>query len=151
SCLLPKLIHAFYRDHPNIKPIIYTGHSDQVLKMVLDHDVSLVIVRSLYHTKIESIPLMNDEILLACHSPHPLPANRQFSLHEVSGLPFILFEHETFDWTLIHNAFDRADIKPSVVMEVDSIEGAKQMVMENMGISFLPYFTISKELASKQL
>src|SRR5699024_11564337 len=52
---------------------------------------------------------------------------------------------------LIHNAFERADIKPNVVMEVDSIEGAKQMVMENMGISFLPYFTISKELASKQL
>src|SRR5699024_9769406 len=67
------------------------------------------------------------------------------------GLPFILFKHETFDWTLIHNAFERADIKPNVVMEVDSIEGAKQMVMENMGISFLLYFTISKELASKQL
>jgi len=151
SYLLPKLINAFYRDHPNIKPIIYTGHSDQVLKMVLDHDVSLGIVRSLYHTKIESIPLMKDEMLLACHSTHPLSAKRQISLEEVSGLPFILFKHETFDWTLIHNAFERADIKPNVVMEVDSIEGAKQMVMENMGISFLPYFTISKELASKQL
>src|SRR5699024_78335 len=68
-----------------------------------------------------------------------------------SGLPFILFTHATVDSTLIHNAFESADIQPNVVMEVDSIEVAVQVVVDNVGISFLPYFTISKELASKQL
>src|SRR5699024_7964762 len=128
SYLLPKLLNAFYRDHPNIKPIIYTGHSDQALKMVLDHDVSLGIVRSLYHTKNESIPLMKHEMPLECHSAHPLSARRQISLEGVTGLSVGLFEHESYDWTLIHDAFERADTKTNVVMEVGRIGGAKPLV-----------------------
>src|SRR5699024_12521399 len=123
SYLLRELINAFYRDHPNIKPIIYAAHSDQVLKMVLDHDVSLGIVRSLYHTKIESIPLMQDEMLLACHSAHPLSAKRQISLEEVSGLPFLLFKHETFDRTLTHNASESPAIHPNPAIPPHTLPG----------------------------
>src|SRR5699024_10954501 len=80
SYLLPKLINAFYRDHPHVKPIIYTWHSDQALNMFLDHDVSVGIVRSLYHTKIESTLPMTDEMLLACQSTHPHSSKRRITL-----------------------------------------------------------------------
>lgn len=153
SYLLPRLLSEFHQHNPCIKPIIYTGHSDQVLKMIVENEVSLGIVRSLFHTGVESFPLMKDEMVLACHPDRPLATTEtnELPIEEVAKVPFILFKHETLDWTLIHNAFAKADVTPNIMMEVDSIEGAKQMVLENMGISFLPYFSIAEELKAGSL
>lgn len=151
SYLLPRLLSEFHQHNSNIKPIIYTGHSDQVLKMVVENDVSLGVVRTLFHSGVESFPLMKDEMILACHPDRPLITADKLSIEEVAKTPFILFKHETLDWTLIHNAFEKANVTPNIIMEVDSIEGAKQMVLKNMGISFLPYFSIAEELKTGKL
>lgn len=151
SLFLPNILKSFNERHPTLKPVIYAGHSEQVLKMVLDGEVSVGIVRSLLHSKIESFTLMKDDMILACHPDHPFGAMGEISIKEVADTPFILFKHETLDWTLIHNAFEKAHLSPNIILEVDSIEGAKQMVKENMGISILPRFSIETELRSGQL
>lgn len=149
--LLPALMLEFSKENTNIKPIIYTGHSNQILSMVEENEVSLGIVRSLLHSNVDSFPLMKDTLVLACHPESPLSSVEKINIDEVAEFPFILFKHDTFDWALIDNAFKKAKVKPNIVMEVDSIEGVKQMVMKNIGISFLPYFSIANEVASKQL
>src|SRR5699024_8772550 len=138
SYVLPRLLKSFHERHPSIKPVIFTGHSDQVLKMVLNDEVSVGIVRSLLHAQIESFPLIKDDMILAFHPGHPFASKSRLTIEDVAAAAFILFKHETIDWTLIHNAFERARLTPNITLEVDSIDGVKQMVKENLGISILP-------------
>ncbi|HEX7066110.1 MAG TPA: LysR family transcriptional regulator [Bacillales bacterium] len=151
SYLLPKIFNDFYEKYPKIKLVAYTGHSDQVLKMVLEHEVSIGIVRSVFHPDIESISLIRDEMVVVFHQDHSFGKKQNLTIQEVAKTPFILFKRETLDWTLINNAFKKANLSPNIIVEVDSIEGAKQMVKKNIGVSILPRFAIQDELESNTL
>ncbi|MFC4557913.1 LysR substrate-binding domain-containing protein [Virgibacillus kekensis] len=147
---LPKLVHDFNKKHPNIKLVIHSGHSDQVMNMVLENEVSLGIVRSISHPKIESIQLEEDEIILVYH-PDSLKGYEKIEMTELVKHPLILFKRETIDWILINNAVKKTNLEPNIIMEIDSIEGVKQMVKKNVGFSFLPRFSVERELNTGEL
>lgn len=148
---LPNIIKEFNQLFPKIKLIVYSGHSNQVLNMILNHDAKLGIIRSIFHPQIESIRLQKDEIILVFHPEHPLSQRQRISIKDLAHMPLILFKRETLDWILINNAITKAISSPNIVMEIDSIEGAKQMVQNNIGVSFLPRFCIKEELQKGSL
>lgn len=149
--VLPEIVKEFNILHPQIKLIIYSGHSNQVLDMVLNNEVTFGIVRSIFHPQIETTVLKKDQVILVCHPDHPFRQLKQLTTKELANAPFILFKRETFDWELIHNAFKRKRVEPNIVVEVDSIEGAKQMVKKNIGASFLPHSSVLEELEKGDL
>ncbi|WP_197414505.1 LysR substrate-binding domain-containing protein [Bacillus sp. FJAT-29937] len=89
--LLPILVKDFYRSFPKIKPTIHTGHSHNVLDMVLKREVALGIAREVSHPKIETLHLMGDEMVLAVYPSHPLALRQSISIEEVASEPLILF------------------------------------------------------------
>ncbi len=143
---LPSRIQAFRDTYPNIKFSVFSGHSDQVLDMVLNQDVSAGIVRSIYHPQIESFCIEEDEMILVYHSDHPLSKLDKPTLEDLANSPLILYKPETKDWKLIQNAFKKVELAPNIVAEIDSIDGAKEMVKNNIGASFLPYFSVKNDL-----
>ncbi|WP_067730558.1 LysR family transcriptional regulator [Oceanobacillus damuensis] len=149
--ILPKIIHQFNKKYPKIKLVVYSGHSDQVLGMVLEKEVSVGIVRSIFHPEIDSIQLKQDKMILVFHPDHSLNSTKEVNIKDLSQTPLVLFKQETFDWILINNVFKKAKLTPSIAVEIDSIEGAKQMVRNNIGASFLPNFSVKEELKSKEL
>jgi len=148
---LPRIVSEFNQRYPNIKLVVHADHSNQVLNMVLNNDVLIGIVRSISHPRIETIPLEEDNVVLVFHQHHPLNAYQYVNIQELASLPLILFKRETIDWMLINNAVKKANIHPNIIMEIDSIEGAKQMVKKNLGISFLPRFAVKEELQKGEL
>lgn len=149
--VLPEIVKAFQELHPNIKLVIYSDHSDQVLDMVLNQVVSFGIVRSIFHPQIDSTILEQDEVCLVFHPEHPFNQKEQLLAQDLAETSLVLFKRETFDWELIHNAFKRKQIKPQIVVEVDSIEGAKQMVKKRIGAAFLPFSAVKEELQTGDL
>ena len=47
-----------------------TGHSEEVLDLVLRDQVEVGLVRALRHPDIDSIPLYEDELVLVTHTEH---------------------------------------------------------------------------------
>jgi DNA-binding transcriptional LysR family regulator len=149
--ILPSLIEQFHKDYPKIKLALHTGHSHHVLDMVLNHQVPLGISRAVNHPQIETTHLMDDEMVLAIYPEHPFSTQLTVSIEEVAKEPLILFNRGSLDWTLIHGTFNSLNVEPNVIMEVDSIEVAKQMVRKQLGISILPRFAIEEELKANSL
>jgi DNA-binding transcriptional LysR family regulator len=149
--ILPTLIEQFHKDYPKIKLALHTGHSHHVLDMVLNHQVPLGISRAVNHPQIETTHLMDDEMVLAIYPEHPFSSQHTVSIEEVAKEPLILFNRGSLDWTLIHGTFNSLNVEPNVIMEVDSIEVAKQMVRKQLGISILPRFAIEEELKTNSL
>lgn len=144
--LLPKMVEQFQHIYPKVKLTIFTGHSHQVLDMVLNHEVSFGIARALNHPLIDRVQLMKDEMLLTVYPDHPFQNLKQVTIEDVVKERLILFNRSSLDWKLINGAFSHFSLENNVVMEVDNIEVVKSMVKQKLGIAFLPRISIQTDL-----
>ncbi|MET3207858.1 UNVERIFIED_CONTAM: DNA-binding transcriptional LysR family regulator [Paenibacillus sp. PvR008] len=149
--IIPEILPAFKTKFPNVNVNILTGHSNDILDKVLNNEVDFGMVRTVTHPQIESVIFRHDPIGLFVPINHSLLLNSQVTIEEVSEEPLIFFDYGSVDWLMIYGLFESKNLKPNVVLEVDSMEAAKNLVVNGMGISFLPEHCVKKELESGQL
>ncbi|MFC5650351.1 LysR family transcriptional regulator [Paenibacillus solisilvae] len=150
--IIPEILTAFRAKFPDVMIKISTGHSNDVLEKVINKQVDFGIARSVSHSNIESSPFFTDPIHLVVPPGHPFAVNpSSVTIEEVSREPLIFFDHGSIDWMMIHGLFESKKLSPNVVLEVDSMEAAKQMVIKGIGISFLPEMCVRTELEEAQL
>ncbi|HXH85106.1 MAG TPA: LysR family transcriptional regulator, partial [Candidatus Tectomicrobia bacterium] len=149
--LLPDVLKRFQSAHPRTLVTVRSGHSKEVLTMVLGGDAELGLARSLHHPEVETVSLRDDPLVLVASPRTPVARRRQARLDEIAAQPLILFDRGSSDWTLSHGLFRRAGLVPNVVLEVESIEAAKRMVERGIGVAFLPLLAVGREIARGRL
>jgi DNA-binding transcriptional LysR family regulator len=149
--LLPNMVEQFQQIYPKVKLTIFTGHSHQVLDMVLNHEVSFGIARAVNHPLIDRVQLMKDEMLLTVYPDHPFQNLKKVTIEDVAKERLILFNRGSLDWKLINGAFSHFQLENNVVMEVDNIEVVKRMVKQKLGIAFLPRISIQRDVELNKL
>jgi DNA-binding transcriptional LysR family regulator len=148
---LPDVLERFQRAHANVTVTIRSGHSKEVLEMVLGEEAEIGLARSLQHPEVETIRLRDDPLLLVANPrPRPKPV-RSARLETVATWPLIFYERGSSDWTLTHSLFRTAGLVPNVAFEVDSIETAKRMVERGLGMAFLPQLAVGREIHQHKL
>jgi DNA-binding transcriptional LysR family regulator len=148
---LPDVLKNFQQSHPNLAINIRSGHSKEVLEMVLQEEAEIGLARSLQHPEVETISLGDDPLLLVNHAKHGPKRSRHARLEEVANWPLVFFDKGSSDWTLTHSLFRRAGLVPNVTLEVDTIETAKRMVERGLGLSFLPRMAVGEEIRRGKL
>lgn len=143
--VLPDALKRFQKRHPTVNVTIRSGHSKQVLDLVLSGEAEIGLARSLVHPQIETVTLREDPLLLTGHRSDQRTRKRA-RLQEVAEWPLILFERGSGDWALTQSLFRGSGLVPNIAYEVDSIETAKQMVGRGMGLAFLPQIAIHHDL-----
>jgi DNA-binding transcriptional LysR family regulator len=151
SYVLPKVLKRFRVEHPRVDIAVRTGHSEQVLDMILNGTVELAIVRELRHPAIEVTPLYEDDLTLVTHATHPFVARGAVTLAEVVAEGLVLFDRASSYYELTHALFTRAGVPPRTVMELDNFEAAKKMLEEGLGVALLPKVAVARELEFGQL
>ena len=149
--LLPDVLKRFQAAHPKTLITVRSGHSKEVLEMVLAGEAELGIARSLHHPGVETVSLRDDPLVLVSVPTGAMARRGRARLDEVAAQPLILFDRGSSDWTLSHGLFRRAGLVPNVVLEVESIEAAKRMVERGIGIAFLPQLAVVREIRRAQL
>lgn len=149
--LLPEVLKNYQSKHPEVVVSVRSGNSAQVLKMVLDGEVEFGLARSLHHPEVETISLRDDPLILVGHPRHTAMGSRRVRLEEVESLPIISYDRGSSDWTLTNGLFRRAGLLPNIVLEVETIEACKRMVLRKLGLAFLPQIAVHDELRRKKL
>ena len=149
--LLPEVLKKYQESHPSVVVSVRSGNSAQVLKMVLDGEVDLGLARSLNHPEVETIQLRDDPLILVGHPGHPALARRKVRLEELESMPIISYDRGSSDWTLMNGLFRRDGLLPNIVLEVETIEACKRMVLRKLGLAFLPQLAVTRELKSGKL
>ncbi|WP_042357399.1 LysR family transcriptional regulator [Bacillus rubiinfantis] len=149
--ILPEILPAFKRAFPKVNIKIITGHSNDILEKLLQKKVDFGLVRTVTHGEIESLLFCHDPIGLFAPLHHPLLQKSQVTIEEISELPLIFFDYGSVDWLMIYNLFASKNLQPNIVLEVDSMEAAKNLVINGMGISFLPQHCVQSELKAGKL
>jgi DNA-binding transcriptional LysR family regulator len=148
--LLPDVLKRFQAAHPSVMMTVRSGHSKEVLEMVLRGEADLGLARSLNHPGVETVSLRDDPLVLVGQAV-AWRGPRRARLHEVADRPLIFFDRGSSDWTLSHGLFRRAGLVPNVVLEVETIETAKKMVERGMGLAFLPHLAVAREIHKNRL
>ena len=144
--VLPGILKRFSVGHPRVSVSVRTGHSEEVLDLVLREQVDVGLVRALRHPDIATTPLYEDRLILVTDAAHRFSARSGIRLEEVAREQLILFDR-TSSYTELTNALFRgAGVRPESVMELDNIDAAKKMVQEGFGVALLPRSAVAGEL-----
>lgn len=149
--LLPEALKQFRQECEDCKVLIRTGHSRDILEMVLSEEAEIGLARSLNHPQVETSHLARDPFVLVVYPRHPAAKAGRVTLPEVAGEPLIFYDRGSSDWTLLNAAFRRQGLIPNVVLELDTIEATKKMVERGVGISLLPKIAVRREVAEGSL
>lgn len=149
--LLPDVLERFRVSHKDVMITVRSGHSKEVLEMVLRGEAEIGLARSLHHPEVETVSLRDDPLILVGRAASWPTSTRRARLEEIADRPLIFFDRGSSDWTLTQGLFRRAGLVPNVALEVETIETAKRMVERGMGLAFLPHLAVGRELRRRSL
>jgi DNA-binding transcriptional LysR family regulator len=148
--VLPGLLRRFLAMAPGVRLAVRTGHSEEVLAMVLADEVQVGLVRALGHRDVESIPVYEDQLVLVVPPGHRF-AGGGIGLEDLGAEPLILFDRTSSYHELTNALFREAGVLPRSILELDNIEAAKQMVANGLGVALLPRIAVTAEVAAGTL
>jgi DNA-binding transcriptional LysR family regulator len=149
--VLPAILERYHRRYPNVQLAVRTGHSEEVLELVLRAEVELGLIRALRHPGITSTPLYEDELVLVCHPEHPFATRHEIAVEDIGEERVILFDRTSSYHDLTAALFREAGVVPRGVMELDNIDATKKMVRQGLGVAMVPKTAAGEELAAGTL
>jgi DNA-binding transcriptional LysR family regulator len=144
--VLPAVLKRFAATHPRVAVSVKTGHSEEVLALVLADQADLGLVRALRHPEIESTPLYEDRLVLVVEPRHPFSETGRIDMDALGREQLVMFDRTSSYYDLTSALFRQAGVLPIGVMELDNIEAAKKMVQEGFGVALLPLTAVTAEL-----
>jgi DNA-binding transcriptional LysR family regulator len=149
--VLPEILVRFTERHPNVRLLVRTGHSEEIVDLVARGEVDLGIVRRIRDPRVRSRPLYEDELVLVVPPDHPFDAAGRIDVTAISGVQLILFDRTSSYYDMTNAIFRSAGVSPRGVTEVDNIEAAKRMVERGLGVALLPATAVADALAAGSL
>ena len=149
--VLPSMLHRFQADHPMVQLSVRSGHSEEVLEMVLREEVEIGLMRPIQHADTVSVPLYDDPLVLVVPRGHEFAARGQIRMEQMASEHLILFDRTSSYHELTSSIFRQAGIDPRGYIEVDNIDAAKRMVEQRLGIALLPATSVQAEIGTGRL
>ena len=149
---LPPYMKKFLKAYPTVKVHVEYRRSNQVYEDVLGNVVDIGLVAyPQKDSKIETVPLRRDMLVLICHPQHAFAKLKTIRLKGIAGQKFIGFEPDIPTRRAIDRVLKDNEVIVQHVMEFDNIETVKRAVEIDAGIAIVPHGTITQELTKQTL
>jgi LysR family transcriptional regulator, transcriptional activator of the cysJI operon len=149
---LPPYIKRFMKGHPTVNVHVEYRRANQVYEDVLSNIVDLGLVAyPIRDTKLETVALHKDPLVLICHPQHPFAKSKSIKLKALSGQKFIGFEPDIPTRKALDRILKDNSVEVQHVMEFDNIETVKRAVEIDAGVSIVPSGTVIQEVAKQTL
>jgi len=149
---LPPYIKRFMKGHPTVNVHVEYRRANQVYEDVMSNIVDLGLVAyPIRDTKLETIPLHKDPLVLICHPQHPFSKQKTIKLKAIAGQKFIGFEPDIPTRKALDKILRENSVDVQTVMEFDNIETVKRAVEIDAGVSIVPSGTVIQEVQKQTL
>ncbi len=154
ASIFPELLAEYHRLYPQVAISIVTESPEELLERMNENKIDLVYLldRRIYDQRWHKILEIPERNIFVASSAHELArADRELDLDEVLDFPFLLTEKNASYRYILEQYLAATDRTICPFLEIGNTEFIIQMLLKNMGISFLPEFTIRKELENHTL
>jgi DNA-binding transcriptional LysR family regulator len=148
--LLPEVLVRFRRDHPAIEIQLTEATTSRQLQGLVTGRLDIGFLRPpVVEADLEWEFLLQEQLLVAIPSSHPLASQNQISLRSIMKEPLILPAKRTRPCTynLVMRYFDDFGLLPNVVQEATEKQTIISMVAAGMGIALVPEWVEKLQMA----
>ncbi|MFF2481053.1 LysR family transcriptional regulator [Paenibacillus sp. NPDC058071] len=149
--IIPIILPAFKQRFPSVRLRIVTGSSDDITEKVLAKELEMGLVRSVAHPALDSSKFFEDPIKLYVYEGHPLLQQESATIKELEKTPLVFYECGSLNWIRIHRLFESLDSPPRIDFHIDNMEAAKKLILQKLGIGFLPTLCTHQEVNDGKL
>ena len=144
--LFPRALAAFSQRHPGIGLVFREGGSRTLVHLLEQGELDLaVVIQPVRHPALETMPLLEEELLLAVPLGHPLAGSRErVPLAQLRPEPFVMLREGAYDLrdqTLA--ACRRVGFEPRVVLDGCEMDSVLRFVAAGIGLAILPEMVLS--------
>ena len=148
----PQLMVAFARQHPGVQLNLTVHNREELLdKLAANRTDLAVMVRPPAGTDTQNDAFAPHPYVIVGAPDHPLAGRGQIPIAELIRQPFVIREPGSDTWFSMQDAFGKHMAELAVAMEIKSTETIKQAVIAGIGLGFLSFHTIGRELAAGSL
>ena len=153
--VLPPVVAAYLRQHPQHQLSLKNRNSDNILKALLEHEIELGIIEGIHKvSNVTYTPLLTDEVVAVCAANNSL-AGRELVVSDLLSVPLALREVGSGTLAVLEEALARHHIRLAALLvrvRLGGTEALKNFVrVETTCLAFLPRQAVVKELASGEL
>jgi len=148
----PYALAAFRDLHPEAEIVLKVGNREETIKHLEDFSLDVAVTGR----PPQSIDVQRAEIgphphVVIAWPDHPLAKHKSIAATALSGETFLLREPGSGTRMLTERILSDIGATPKTGMEISSNETIKQAVMAGLGISFLSFHTVAREIEDGRL
>lgn len=152
---LPYLIIAFMKEHPDYKIRIVTDYYDELSRMLNEGELDFFLMDGMVsRSELDCYELCSSSTICVCSPEHPL-AEKKVSVEEIYNNTLILGADKTPSRKRLESIFrdnHMSTIHFANLIEIsNSLTIVKQLLLQNIGISFLFKSGVARELKNGTL
>jgi DNA-binding transcriptional LysR family regulator len=153
--LFAPLFEDFMRTHPGVElSFRTTASTEQTVADILNGaaDVGFASL-AVYSPSLTVTPLFEDELVLVVGRRHRLARHgkKRVAVDEIHNERFILFERGASIRRATDEFYNRVGMQPTLALESNDTYFVKLMVEHGMGVSLLPAWSVTDEVAAGKL
>jgi DNA-binding transcriptional LysR family regulator len=147
--LLPEVVAAFQRTHPDVRVTIMSGASAQTMDALRSHRAEFAVVGGFAAApEIEAEPLVEEDIVVV---GSPQLAGRRMSRRDMEAATWISPYDGSATRAAVEAAWADSGITPSRRLELPNWEAVKLAVARGHGVAGCSRFTVERELRAGSL
>ena len=143
----------FCAKYPDVQLIVQSGTAQDMFKALAQNDVDLLYhLDNLIYRSDLTIPLMRPEpVIFVASKDHPLAGKEAVPIRECLKYRFILTEKGMSYRMHLDNQLAQMDLAVEPFLEIGNTDVIVKLLVQNMGVSFLPQFVVQEKLESGAL
>lgn len=150
---LPSIIREYRERYPQVRIILKPGLCWEMLSLIRagDLDVAFILQPEAEERDLHIETLVQESMALIAAPNHPLAHSLRVEPGQLKEESILFTESGCSYRTLFEKHLHRSGVVPDPSLEFWSIEAIKQCVANGLGLSFLPYITVHKEIQDRKL
>ncbi|MEW9698517.1 LysR family transcriptional regulator [Paenibacillus sp. SI8] len=138
--LLPVVIAAFKKDHPNVKFRLRQGTYNSLIRDVIKGDIDLAFISPFpeAHEHVTGEILLTEELFAILPANHILAEYTSIRLEQLKQECFVMFSEEYTLRSIVMEACLKAGFVPKIEFEGEETDTIRGLVAAGMGVSLLP-------------
>jgi DNA-binding transcriptional LysR family regulator len=148
--ILPPLLAAFKREHPEVTIGLHISGSHEIVRSVIEGAAEVGMVGARFEEgRVQYEPFAEDELVLAVGTKHPWARRSTVRPTELAGQAFIMRERGSGTRKVMEETLARHDLEPGslhVALEVTGNEAVRQAVKAGAGVAVISRRAIEDDI-----
>lgn len=153
ASLFPALMERFHEAHPKVRVSIVLDSPEVLLDRMNKNAIDFVYLldQKIYDHHWIKVLEEPENIVFVAASAHPLAAASALTLDQVIGEPFLLTEKDASYRYVLDRYLAATNRAIDPFLEIGNTEFIIELLRNNAGLSFLPEFSVKKEVTAGRL